>query len=449
MGRFLLILLALGASAHAAPGRLYLTEFGRRILVKTDQIVEARVAAVQPAFRGITTARLSVSERLEGFDEGREIVLMYVDDLTAPDAFGSTLERSSVHYERRRKAGLKKYLGDLSSGRLPKAEQEIGARKTRQSTERDATTGPIRRVGVRLAKGEEGMFFLKRRGATYTLIGLVPRRDPLYEQKRERLREVLRIEAILAFEARATHAKRFYMRALDETDPWLRGNAAREIVSLSLRYSTFFRRAEIARLSELLFKEREPPIQALLERAVRALDPKAGMAYAVKAEQRERERFEHALRTERERLDAIKIPDLRAADLARAGQRYGRAATVLLSVYLTDKSPLVRERAAHSLAEHGGPSCRAALREALERETDRQAASALIYACGVKSDPDAVALLEKRLAEPALSRLATHALARIGTPSARKALERHRARVDEATAETIDAILREEFSKDS
>ena len=446
--RLLLLILLLAAPSTARPGRLYLTEFGRRILTRTDQIVEARVVSVQPAFRGITTARLKVSELFEGYDRAQQIVLMYVDDLTAPDAFGSTLERVTLSYERRRKAGLRKYVGDIASGRLPRNEEEIGARKTQHSKETDSTTGQ-RAVGVRLAKGEEGMFFLKRKGATYSLVGLVPRRDPLYEAKRERLRDVLQIEAILSFDKRAKHAKRFYLDGLKDESPWMRGNAAREIVSLATRYSTLFTRAEAKQLSDLLFKEREPPIQAQLERAVRALDPKAGFAYAVDAERRERQRFEKVLAEEGRRLDALRSPDLRAADLVRVARRFGRGATALVSVYLRDDSALVRERAAHSLAEIGGPSCRVALREALATEGNRQVAAAIIYACGVKSDPDAVPLLEKRLPDPVLGRPAIHALARIGTKSARAALERYKTRTDGATAETIDAILREEFSRDS
>jgi hypothetical protein len=70
---------------------------------------------------------------------------------------------------------------------------------------------------------------------------------------------------------------------------------------------------------------------------------------------------------------------------------------------------------------------------------------AMIYACGIKGDPDAVPLLAKLLRKPELERTSIHALARIGTPEARTVLEQHQARVDTATADLIQSLLREEF----
>ena len=56
MGRTLITLLLLTGIGQAAPGRHYLTDFGRRVLARTDLIVDARVGSVQATFRGITTA---------------------------------------------------------------------------------------------------------------------------------------------------------------------------------------------------------------------------------------------------------------------------------------------------------------------------------------------------------------------------------------------------------
>ena len=124
-------LLVFSCGVFAGPGRYYMTDFGRRVLARTDQIVEATVIKIQPAFRGITTARLKVLRHLSGFDQKPVILLMYVDDLTAPDAFGSTLERSSVNYERRRRAGLKKMIEDLQQGKFSSREEALKVMRAR------------------------------------------------------------------------------------------------------------------------------------------------------------------------------------------------------------------------------------------------------------------------------------------------------------------------------
>lgn len=72
------LLLALPAAGE--PGRAYLTELGRRVLAKSDQIVSAKVVKLLPPFRGISTAHLEVSERLSGYDRERLLVLLYVED---------------------------------------------------------------------------------------------------------------------------------------------------------------------------------------------------------------------------------------------------------------------------------------------------------------------------------------------------------------------------------
>ena len=437
----------LGA-VFAAPGQHFITDFGRRVLSRTDQIIEAEVVSVLPRFRGITTARLKVLERFSGFDREPTAVVMYVDDLAAPDAFGSTLERSSIAYERRRRAGLGKALEDISKGKLPKPEEEVTGTKTvKRTKETGGTVKAGAASGVRLAKGEKALFFLRRKGASYSLLGLVPAADPLYAVKRSRLRDILRLEAIAALDLRATRARRFFTLGLESPNPWARGNSAREILALATRFPEIFTKEDATKLMKQLLVEREAPIRAALERAVRSIDPEAALEFATGAEERERKRLSKQLNIERQRLDRITLPQLRAYDVYRTARMYGRAATGLMAVYLDDKQAIVRERAAHALAEFGGPSCRPALREALSRERDLKAASALIYACGIKSDSKAVGVVAQRLQQPALERIAIHALARIGTAEARIALLRHKALRSGETVQLIDSLLREEFSR--
>ncbi|MHC4550374.1 MAG: HEAT repeat domain-containing protein [Planctomycetota bacterium] len=441
------LLLAVATALGQAPP-VYVTELGRRVLARTDQLVEAEVVHLHAAFRGVSTARLRVMKRLHGFDRSQEIVLLFIEDYQAPDAFTATLERSAVRYERRRKAGLAKYLKDVSRLKVPRAEDEITNRPTvkRSREEAPRTPTPGRGVGVRLARGEKGLFFLRRREASYAMVGYVPARDPLYQAKRGRLENVLRLEAIPALDVRAGNAKRFYLAGLRSDDPWQRGNSAREVRGLALRFPDLFTAQDAKVLARRLYEETEPPIQASLERALRAVDPERARTYALAEERRARERHAQALQEERRVLEATRLPEVRAADLVRLAQRYGRAATGILTDFLTDPQPLVRERAAQALAELGGPSALAPLRRALARERDRDAATAMIYACGVKGDVEAIPLLTQRLRDPALARTAVHALARIGGPAARTALEEHRRRADAATKDLIESLLREEFA---
>ena len=109
----------------------------------------------------------------------------------------------------------------------------------------------------------------------------------------------------------------------------------------------------------------------------------------------------------------------------------------------------MRERAAQALAEVGGPSAHAPLRTALGKEKDLQAATAMIYACGFLGDPDAVTIVERQLTARARERAAIHALARIGTPAARRVLEGRLKATSAENRNLIKALLREEFPERS
>jgi hypothetical protein len=416
--RALACILVGAAAASATPGKHYLTEFGRRILARSDQVVEASVTGVQPAFRGITTARLKVIRRLDGFDRNAELVVMYVDDLTAPDAFGSTLQRSRVAFRKK------------------------GAPTT---DTKDKQKGTIKggRTGVRLAHGETGLFFLLRKGATYSMLNLIPAADPLYKVKRARLDEILKIEGVPALDLRVKRAKAVFLDSLSSKQEWLRGNSARELMMLAAKYPDVFTKPESDRLVRLMRDEKQAPIRAALERTVRVLDPEAALQFAQRAEEAERKKFEDRLSRERERIDKLKVPELKATDIYRVGRILGRAATGLVALYLTDSEALVRERAAQTLAEFGGPSCRVALRDALETEKNLVVAGAMVFALGAQGDPDAVELLVARLAEPKLERTAVHALARIGTVPAREALAKHQVNASAGVAELIGTLLAE------
>jgi len=438
----------LAPAGEAAPGRVHVTEFGRRVLSRCDAVVEAKVLRVNPPFRGVSTARLAVSERLLGRSRRSEITLMFVQDYVAPEAFNSKLTSATVRYERRRKLDMASVLEDLARSRVPEKREELtGERTTNEKTERspapNARTGG---AGIRLVKDEQALFFLRRRGASYSLVGYIPQRDPLYDSKRERLTGVLRLERPGALDERLVSAKRYFLREIKSDNPWERGNAARELRSLARRDPRLFTRSEGRRLAALMIDEREPPIQWSLERAVHAIDPNLALEYARRAESEASERHAATLAEERKRLLGTTVPELRAADLVRIGRRYRRAAAPLLVEFLKDRAPIVRERVAQALAEIGSPNARKPLREALARETDDDAATALVYACGTGGDPDAVPTLAAQLGKPARERVALHALARIGTAEARVALEKHRDRASRESRELIDTLLREEFA---
>ena len=439
------LLLALPAAGQ--PGHAYVTELGRRVLARSDQIVEAKVGKILPPFRGVSVARLEVMERLAGYDRATSIVLLYIEDYVAPDAFTATLDSSTVKYERERRAGIEKYLRDLAGFKLPKAEEKItGARESQAG--REQTTGPGRgTVGVRFAEGEQGVFFLRRQETSYALVGLVPERDPLYETKRARLKEVLALEEIAVFDTRAQNARHYFLDTLGTDDIWLRANSARELASLAVQYPRLFDAADAEKLSACLVAEEDPAIRASLERAAGAIDPNLATRYARQAEESGLAAHGKSLETEKKLLDATKLPDLRAADLMRVARTYGRGATQLLASYLGDRDAIVREYAAHALAEHGGPSANGALKEALARERDKDAAMAMIYALGVHADPGAIDVLAARLMEPALERAAIHALARLGTPAARTALEAHSKTASSETQDLIASLIKEEFAE--
>jgi len=438
----LLVLPAAGQSGHA-----YLTEVGRRVLSRSDEIVEAKVAKIQPPFRGISTARLDVSELLLGYDRKPTLVLLYVEDYVAPDAFTATLDTATVKYERERRAGLEKYLKDIAGLRLPKAEERItNARETESGREQAKGVGRGT-VGVRLAEGEEGLFFLRRQSTCYALVGYVPRRDPLYETKRARMKDVIALESIPAFDQRAENAKHLFLEALTSEDLWLRANSAREAASLAVRYPELFTEADAEKLAKLLVAEQDPVIRASLERAAGAADRKLALRYAQQAEEQGRARFGQSLEEERKLLDATRMPELRATDLMRVARSYGRGATQLVASYLGDRDAIVREYAAHALAEQGAPSADEAIRNALLRERDPDAAMAMVYALGVHADPDAVTVLASRLEDPALERAAAYALARVGTADARTALQTHAKGASAEMQDLIASLIKEEFAE--
>ncbi len=442
-----LLLLAIATAAGAEPGHAYATELGRRVLARSDLIVEARVGSVAPPFRGVSTARLDVSERLSGYDREKALVLLCIEDYVAPDAFTATLDNSSIQYERAQRSAFEKGLRDLAG--LPSTrggERLTGGREVDAGTER--VQGPGRGIpGVRLAEGEEGIFFLRRQSSSYCLVGLVPRRDPCYEAKRARLKDVLALELIPVLDRRAENAKHLFLAAIDADDPWLRANSARETAALALRYPQVFAESDVERLAGLLLDERDPAVRASLERAAGAVDRKLAARYAREAEDQGRARHEASLEAERKLLEATRMPELRATDLTRVARTYGRASTQLLASFLRDPDAVVREYAAHALAEQGAPSADPLLRDALRKEQDPDAAMAMIYALGVHADPESVTVLAERLRDVALERAAVHALARLGTPEARVALEAHARTASAETQDLIASLIKEEFAE--
>jgi len=210
---------------------------------------------------------------------------------------------------------------------------------------------------------------------------------------------------------------------------------------MALQFASAFDNDARLYLAERLYNEKNPTIAAALERAVRSLAPDEAVAYAVDAEERERKIHAKALAKEEKYLAANKIVELRAAELIRIANTYGRAATQLLCNNLNDPDALVRESAAGALARDGGPSCRPLLRNALEVEKNDDAARAMIHTLGVKSDPEALPLIAKRLKNSELEQAAVQAIGRIGTAEALKILRRHRNSASSPSRAIIDSIL--------
>jgi len=439
----ILFVLLSATSALAAPSGGYVTQLGQRVLALCDKVAIGEVTAVNPPFRGVTTARLSITEKLGGLDRPRKsVTLMYISDYLAPDAIRSTFEESSVTFRPRRSERLRRATRNL--GDIEGEERITGNASEATGTKTKAPSTPGDKdgeQGVRLLKGERGIFFLRRNGASYAMIGFIPERDPLFARKRKRLEEVLAIEAIASRSSRIRAARSVYTKSLKATDVWERGNAAREIEAMARQYGAAFDDDARQYLAERLYQEKNPTIAAALERAVRAVAPDEAFAYAVEAEERERKLYAKALAKEEKYLASNKVAELRAADLIRLANRYGRAATDLLCRHLEDSDALIRESAAGALARSGGPSCRARLRKALEAEADRNAARAMIHTLGVKSDTEALNLIARRLRDQELEQTAVQAIGRIGTKDAWRILRSHRDSASAPARSLIDSLL--------
>ncbi|MGQ0612938.1 MAG: HEAT repeat domain-containing protein [Planctomycetaceae bacterium] len=438
-GSLLLLVLGLVCAPGAAePGRLYVTEMGRVVLGRCDAVVAGTVVRLNPPFRGITSARIRVTEMLAGQTRDGELVVLFVEDYLAPEALTSALETLRL---RSNPEGIASAQGREVAGGAARVEE----RRVQSAPRNRSREG----TGVRLAEEESGFFFLKQGGTAFTIVGYVPRGDILFESKLRRMREILAVEEVVALDLRVERARDLFLGTLGDPDLWLRGNSAREIRSLATRYPTLFSEPLLTRILAAHAEERDPHIRANLERAVSAASPRRGIALAEEAEVSAIARLAEAMAGEARLLAATRDADLRAAEVARVGRQYRLGATRLLAALLSDREPVVRTRAAQALATFGGPSARPALRAALEVETESDAVAAMVEACGALVDDASVPLLEKRLREPRHLATAVVALARIGSPAARDALRAHRGRADAETARMLDGILAEEFADGS
>ena len=438
-----LLCLLLVPSILGGPRSLYVTEFGRQVLRRSDQIVEGEVAKIFPAFRGVTTARLKVVKNWMGFDRERELRIMFIEDFVAPEAFTATLDRYKVSNVREKTAerGL--------LGGVRERERITGERKVSKERQTAAGVGPVPRhgVGVHLLEGERGLFFLRRRGGSYGIVGIISVRDPLFAIKKEQLQEVVAIEAETSFTKKFERAKRFYLEGMTNENRWVRGNSARELMSLATRFPKLFRETDARRLAAMRLEETSATIRAALGRAIRAVNPGLGIRIEMEAEQVETARFAGQMKLEARVLAKLRDPDIRSVQILRVGQAYRRGATKAMALYLKDPVASVRAVAAAALAEYGGPSARPALRKALEDEENETAAKQMIHACAVMNDAAAVPFVARRLKTVELERSAIMALARIGTEEARRALIEHRNRAVPGARSLIDTLLREEFPR--
>ncbi len=435
-GSLLLLVACLGsAPAAAEPGRLYVTAMGRSVLGRCNGVVAGTVVRLNPPFRGITSARIRVTERLAGYARDDELIVLFVEDYLAPEALTSALETLRVQSN---PGGIAS-----SQGRdAPEGSARIADRRVQTTPRSRSREG----IGVRLAEEESGLFFLRQGGTTFTIVGYVPRTDILFESKLRRMREILAVEEVVALDLRVARARDLFLDTLQDADLWLRGNSAREVRALAMRYPALFPEAVLTRMLAAHAAERDPHIRANLERAVMAASPRRGIELAEEAEVDATARLADAMVREARLLAATLDADLRAAEVTRVGRQYGLGSTRLLASLLADREPVVRARAAQALTAFGGPSSRTALRSALEVETSHDAVAAMIEACGALVDEASVPLLESRLNEPRHLAVAVVALARIGSPAARAALRARRDRADPETARMLEGILAEEFA---
>lgn len=411
---------------------------GRQVLALCEVVAVAKIAAVNPPFRGVSTARLELTEKLRGLASGNSITIIYVEDYLAPDVLRASFESSTVSFRPKRSRSADRVMKKSENATGNEASTRV---ETKGGTK--APGGSVASRGVKLLKGESGIYFLQKKGASYALIGLVRERDPLFLRKKKRLEDMIAIERVATLDGRFRAAKAYFLRGLAAPDLWERGNAAREIEWLARRRGGSFRNADRQFLAERLYVEKNETIAAALERAVRMLSPGAELNYATEAEERERARYAKVLEREEKIIARNTVAELRAADLVGLANRYGRAATQTLCAYLVDPAPVVRESVAGSLSRHGGPSCRGPLRDALRAEKNNDAARAMIHTLGVKSDPESVALLAARLKDGDLERTATQALARVGTDEAWSALLAHRPNASRVARGLIDSLRRE------
>ena len=433
------VLLLLSSLAAAQQRKTYVTQMGKRILALSDVVAVAEIATVNPPFRGVSTARVQIESHLAGIRRDRKtLTIIYVEDYLAPDALRASFESSTVAFRPKRSDSADRVMEKATSAAANTPETKIESKGGSKTPGAGAATR-----GVKLLKGERGIFFLRRRGASYALVGIIRDRDPLYERKKKRLIDTIGIESVPTEDGRFRAAKSYYLRGLQSKDLWDRGNAAREIEGLARTRGGSFNAKDRRFLAERLYVESNESIASRLERAVRNLAPGEALGYAVEAEERERARYKDAIEREEKVIARNKVPELRAADLVRLGARYGRAATQTLCAYLVDPEPVVRESVAGVLSRHGGPSCRPPLRAALLAEKNTDAARAMIHTLGVKSDPEAVALIAARLVDRDLERTAVQALARIGTDDAWVTLQAHRPKASAAARAQIDSLRKD------
>ncbi len=408
-GWLLIPLLAVTASAQHRSG-VYVTELGRNVLTRTDELVEAEIVKVQKRFRGITTVRMRIKRRYIGVEEQRDVNVLFIEDFMAPDAFGATLETSRVRPD----------TPGIAASRGQKGSKE--GTRTDVETSDAPGSGAKQGRGIRLREGEQGLFFLQKQRTSYRLIAAVTVADRLYEVKLKRMQEVLELERESTFDRKVETIRRYYMRGLEAKVLWLRANSAREMVSLARRFPDLFGPTDVRRLASLRAKERDPQVRALLARAIRTLDPQLRVLLNEEQAQVRDQRLVTELEQHHERIRKIRNAELRAAELRVLARNYGAAAGGLLALYLKDPDPVVRATAALALVQVGGTSAREPVRKALSRERDERTARAMIIAAGELIDKEAVPILARKSGNPKLLKDTVQALARIGTESAQLVL---------------------------
>lgn len=376
-----LLLLAAGAlgAEESAPDPAEVEKFvsllGRQVLVRTESLFRAKVVSTLALPNGTAVGRLKVSEVLRGEDPGPEARVLAGDDEQFPEA------------------GL---------------EVLVFARRT-------ATPH---------LWGLTGRFFLD---------------DDVGKLKLAVVRRILAIEGQGDREERISRLLELSMEDLLSDDPWLAWNGAQELFHAVFILQARISPGDTARIADLTMRSQDDRFASYLQTIL------AGIRSRQKAPEGSTAQGPGALLLPeetpgpapgpdsapdpslRERIDsflaATDAPGASAELSAIADSGTPFAERVLLGA-LDHREADVRATAAFLLGRAGTAASVPALAACLERDPSLRARKNAAKALGLLGGEDATSVLLRHVGDPRLGSDALTALARIGSPRAREALQR-------------------------